>query len=52
MFWFVLLCGWGLTAAVIALVWIHTRPGRSLLTGLQIGAAGGLLWPVTIWVCG
>ncbi len=50
MFWFVLLCGWGLTAAVIALVWIHTRPGRSLLTGLGIGIAGGLLWPVTVWV--
>lgn len=50
MFWFVLLCGWGLTAAVIALVWIHTRPGRSLLTGLQIGVVGGLLWPVTVWV--
>jgi hypothetical protein len=50
MFWFVLLCGWGLTAAMIALVWIHTRPGRSLLTGLGIGIAGGLLWPVTVWV--
>lgn len=50
MFWFVLLCGWGLTAAAIALVWIHTRPGRSLLTGLQIGVAAGLLWPVSIWV--
>jgi hypothetical protein len=50
MFWFVLLCGWGLTAAVIALVWIHTRPGRSLLTGLGIGIAGGLLWPVTVWM--
>jgi hypothetical protein len=50
MFWFVLLCGWGLTAALIALVWIHTRPARSLLTGLGIGVAGGLLWPVTVWV--
>jgi hypothetical protein len=50
MFWFVLLCGWGLTTALIALVWIHTRPGRSLPVGLGIGMAGGLLWPVTFWV--
>jgi hypothetical protein len=50
MFWFVLLCGWGLTAAAIALVWIHTQPGRSLEAGLGLGIAGGLLWPVTIWV--
>ncbi|OZM83507.1 hypothetical protein [Pseudonocardia sp. MH-G8] len=50
MFWFVLVCGWGLTAAAIALVWIHVRPGRDLLVGLGIGALGGLLWPLTIWV--
>jgi hypothetical protein len=50
MFWFVLVCGWGLTAALIALVWINTRRGRSLLAGLGIGALGGLLWPVTAWV--
>jgi hypothetical protein len=50
MFWFALLCGWGLTAALIALIWIRTRPGRRLLTGLALGIAGGLLWPVTVWV--
>lgn len=49
MFWFMLVCGWGMTAALIALVWIHTKPDRSLLTGLGIGVVGGLLWPVTIW---
>ncbi len=49
MFWFVLVCGWGMTAALIALVWIHTKPDRSLLAGLGIGVVGGLLWPVTIW---
>jgi hypothetical protein len=49
MFWFVLVCGWGLTAALIALVWIHSRPGRALPVGLGIGIVGGLLWPVTAW---
>ncbi|MGH8964053.1 MAG: hypothetical protein ACRDXB_01810, partial [Actinomycetes bacterium] len=50
MFWFVLMCGWGLTAALIALVWIHTRLDRSLPVGLGIGIVGGLLWPVTFWI--
>jgi hypothetical protein len=50
MFWFVLVCGWGLTAALIALVWIHSRPGRALPVGLGIGVVGGLLWPITAWV--
>jgi hypothetical protein len=50
MFWFVLVCGWGLTAALIALVWIHSRLGRALPVGLGIGVLGGLLWPVTAWV--
>lgn len=49
MFWFVLVCGWGLTAALIALVWIHSRPGRALSVGLGIGVVGGVVWPVTAW---
>jgi hypothetical protein len=48
-FWFVLVCGWGLTAAVIALAWISTRADHRLVSGLLLGALGGLLWPVTFW---
>jgi hypothetical protein len=50
MYGFALVCGWGLTAAVIALVWINSRPGRGLPVGLLIGAVAGLLWPITLWV--
>jgi hypothetical protein len=50
MYGFALVCGWGLTAAVIALVWINSRPERGLPVGLLIGAVAGLLWPITLWV--
>jgi hypothetical protein len=47
---FALVCGWGLTAALIALVWINGHRGHGLLSGLLIGIVGGLFWPVTLWV--
>lgn len=50
MYGYALVCGWGLSAAVIALVWANSRPGRSLLIAMLIGAVAGLLWPVTLWV--
>lgn len=50
MFWFVWICGWGLTAAIIALVWIHSRSGRSLSVGVCLGVIAGVLWPITVWV--
>ncbi|MBN9109942.1 MAG: hypothetical protein J0I34_14295 [Pseudonocardia sp.] len=50
MFWFALVCGWVLTAAVIALVWINVRQEGSLGVGVAVGAIGGVLWPVTLWV--
>lgn len=50
LYWFVLLCGWALTAAVIALVWMHSRPGRTFMAGLVVGLFAGVLWPMTLWV--
>ncbi|WP_141566595.1 DUF4175 domain-containing protein [Pseudonocardia sp. N23] len=50
MFWFALVCGWVLTAAVIALVWINVRREGRLGVGVAVGAIGGVLWPVTLWV--
>jgi hypothetical protein len=50
LYWFVLLCGWALTAAVIALVWMHSKPGRTFMSGLVIGLFAGVLWPITLWV--
>jgi hypothetical protein len=50
MYGFVLVCGWGLTASLTALVWINGRSGRSLVMGLLIGLVAGLIWPTTLWV--
>lgn len=50
MYWFVLVCGWGLTAVVIALMWSNSQPGRNLTAGLLVGVVGGLLWPITLWL--
>jgi hypothetical protein len=50
MYGFALVCGWALTSAVIALVWITIRPKRNLLVGLLIGVVAGLLWPITLWI--
>lgn len=50
MFWFALVCGWVFTAAVIALAWINVREEGRLSVGVAIGAIGGALWPVTLWV--
>ncbi|HEY2206951.1 MAG TPA: hypothetical protein VGH99_21025 [Pseudonocardia sp.] len=44
-----MVCGWGLTASVIARVWIAGRPGRRLPVALAVGLVAGLLWPVTLW---
>jgi micrococcal nuclease len=50
MFGFLLLSGWVVTAAVIALAWVGWRSGRRLVTGIVVGAVAGLLWPITLWV--
>jgi micrococcal nuclease len=50
MYGFVMLCGWGLAAAVIALAWVGSRPQRRLVAGFVIGAVAGVLWPVTLWL--
>lgn len=50
MYGFALVCGWALTAALIALVWIDSKPDRRLPVGLSIGAVAGALWPITLWI--
>lgn len=50
MFWFALVCGWGITAAIIALVWITVWREGHLGVGVVVGAVAGALWPVTLWV--
>jgi hypothetical protein len=49
MFRFVLVCGWGVTAALIALVWISSRPGRGLPAALGIGIAACLASIGALW---
>jgi endonuclease YncB( thermonuclease family) len=49
MYGFLVLCGWAVAAAVVALAWVGWRPGRRLVTGMVIGAVTGLLWPITLW---
>lgn len=50
MYGFAFVCGWALTAALIALVWINSRPNRRLPVGLLLGAVAGVLWPITLWI--
>lgn len=50
MYGFAVVCGWALTAVLIALVWIDSRPSRRLPVGLLFGAVAGVLWPITLWI--
>jgi hypothetical protein len=50
MYGFIFVCGWAITAALIALVWINSRPNRGLPVGLLLGAVAGVLWPISLWI--